>query len=115
MSIYATIEGIGGDGDPGTIGQPWRYLGSHVLPGESGPRGGTVGLALIPSHITRDGRDHGPDDGAPWPWLRLALDDCGNDPVVLLGPDQARYLAAQLTDWADSTAPTAPPEAAPRA
>ena len=108
MSIYATIPGLGNlpDGDDPTIGQPWRYLGSHILPAEEDPRGGTIGLALIPSHITRDGRDEQPDDGAPWPWLRLSLANCGDDPAVILNPAQARHLAQRLIDWADTTTPS---------
>lgn len=102
MSIYASIEGIGDHGDPEHLGAPWIYQGSHVPPREDGPRGGVVGLALIPSHITADGRDDQPSDGAPWPWLRLHFFDVpGDDPAVLLDPGQARFLATQLTTWAD--------------
>jgi hypothetical protein len=101
VSIYASIEGIGGDGDPEHLGPPWQYDGSHILPAEDGPRGGSVGLALIPSHITRDGRDDQPEDGTPWPWLRLHLTVDGDDPCILLNPAQARHLAEQLTGWAD--------------
>ncbi|WP_328313118.1 hypothetical protein OG432_24565 [Streptomyces sp. NBC_00442] len=102
MSIYATIEGIGGDGDgdPEDLGMPWIYQGSHVLPDKDDPRGGNIGLALIPSHITRDGRDDQPEDGIPWPWLRLSI-DASDDPAVLLNPAQARYLGQQLANWAD--------------
>jgi hypothetical protein len=116
VSIYATIPGLGNlpDGDDPGIGQPWLYLGSHVLPAEEDPRGGTIGLALIPSHITRGGRDDQPDDGAPWPWLRLSLDVVGDDPCVVLNPAQARHLAAQLADWADSTTTPAVSEEAGR-
>lgn len=115
MSIYATIEGIGdiAFGDDEEIGQPYLYEASHILPAEDSPRGGIIGLALIPSHITRDGRDDQPQGGTPWPWLRLYIDVPGDDPCVLLTPAQARYLADQLTAWAhraepaDSTRPTA--------
>ena len=100
MSIYASVDGISDDDDP-AIGPPWRYLGSHILPAEEDPRGGSIGLAAIPSHITRNGRDDQPEDGTPWPWLRLSLDDCGPDPCVILNPALARHLAAQLNDWAD--------------
>lgn len=107
MSIYATIPGIGNpnEGDDPTAGELLLYRGSHVLPSEDDPCGGHVALALIPSHTTRDGRDHGPDDTTPWPWLRLSLDDCGPDPTTLLNPAQARHVAGLLTGWADSTDP----------
>ncbi|MEU1273024.1 hypothetical protein [Streptomyces sp. NPDC005799] len=101
MSIYASIEGIGDVGDPEYLGAPWTYQGSHIPPREDGPRAGVVGLALIPSHITADGRDDQPSDGPPWPFLRLHLDVEGDDPTVLLDIAQARFLAAQLNHWAD--------------
>lgn len=107
MSIYASTEGIGSEDDDPAIGQPWQYLGSHVLPAETDPRGGAIGLASIPSHITRDGRDDQPDDGTPWPWLRLSLDDAALalNAAVILDPAQARHLAGLLTDWADGALP----------
>lgn len=103
MSIYASIPGLGADDDDRAVGRPWRYLGSHVLPDEDDPRGGTVGLALIPGHITRDGRDDRPGYAAPWPWLRLHLADCGDDPAVVLNPEQVLHLARTLGEWAVST------------
>ena len=101
MSIYASIEGIGDLGDPEHLGAPWAYQGSHIPPREDGPRAGAVGLAVIPSHITADGRDDQPSDGPPWPWLRLHLDVPGDDAAALLDVAQARFLAAQLVCWAD--------------
>jgi hypothetical protein len=101
VSIYASIEGIGDHGDPEHLGAPWTYQGSHIPPRADGPRAGSVGLAVIPSHITADGRDDRPCDGPPWPWLRVHLDVPGDDPAVLLDVAQARYLANQLTTWAD--------------
>ncbi|MDX3714398.1 hypothetical protein PV733_36835 [Streptomyces europaeiscabiei] len=101
MSIYGSLEGIGADGDPDHLGQPWLYQGSHILPAEDDPRDGSIGLALIPGHITRDGRDDQPDDWKPWPWLRLSLDTQPEDPAVVLNPAQARHLAEQLATWAD--------------
>ncbi|MEU3203544.1 hypothetical protein ABZ702_06605 [Streptomyces cyaneofuscatus] len=97
MSIYASIPGIDTDTP---CGPPWAYQGSHILPAEDDPRAGEIGLALIPGHITRDGRDGQPDDATPWPWLRIHITTTG-DPAVVINPAQARYLAAQLIDWAD--------------
>lgn len=97
MSIYASIGGVDEDEE---CGPPWLYQGSHILPREDDPRGGDVGFALIPSHITRDGRDDQPEDGAPWPWLRLHLYVPGDDPCVLIDPAQALHLAQALTAWA---------------
>lgn len=97
MSIYASLPGVCAD-DP--TGPPWLYQGSHILPAEEDLRGGEIGLAHIPSHITRDGRDDGPDDDRPWPWLRVSVDGTPDD-AVLINPAQARALADQLTAWAD--------------
>lgn len=101
MSIYGSIEGLGGDGDPEHLGPPWIYRGSHLTPAEDDPRGGSIGLALIPSHITADARDDSPADGPPWPWLRLSLHVDSDDPTVLINPAQARFLAEQMSTWAD--------------
>lgn len=101
MSIYASIEGIGDHGDPEHLGAPWTYQGSHIPPRHDHPRTSSIGLAVIPSHITADGRDDQPSDRAPWPWLRLSLDVPGDDPCVLIDPAQAWFLAAQLAHWAD--------------
>ncbi|WP_326768622.1 hypothetical protein OG978_32525 [Streptomyces sp. NBC_01591] len=98
MSIYSTLPGISGQ-DP--EGAPWIYRGSHIPPANTDPRGGSVTLAEIPSHITRDGHDDQDEDGLPWPWLRLALEDLpAETPAVLINPDQARRLADSLTHWA---------------
>ncbi|MGS2588061.1 hypothetical protein [Streptomyces hebeiensis] len=109
MSIYASIEGIGDHGDPEHLGKLWTYKGSHLTPGHDDPRDGSIGLAVIPSHITADGRDDQPADGTPWPWLRISLhvpvDVFGGDPCALIDPAQARFLAGQLTAWADRVDP----------
>lgn len=113
VSIYASFPGLGNldDGDDPAAGAPWVYQGSHILPDEDHLRGGHIGLALIPSHITRDGRDDQPEGGRPWPWLRLDVfpDPVigGQDPALLLAPAQARHLARLLTAWADQADPGA--------
>lgn len=99
MSIYASVEGLGDFEDDKTVGAPWIYQGSHILPADDDPRGGSIGLAVIPSHITRDGRDDQPENGRRWPWLRLSLDVPGDDPTVILNPDQVRHLRDQLDTW----------------
>lgn len=101
MSIYASTPGIGDHGDPEHLGQPWIYRGSHILPADTDPRGGHIGLAEIPSHITRDGRDDAPEDGRPWPWARLSVVEDGVVIDIVINPAQARHLGEQLTTWAD--------------
>jgi hypothetical protein len=103
LSIYASIEGVADLGDDETIGAPWTYQGSHILPDEDDPRGGGIDLAMIPSHITRDGRDDQPEDGRPWPWLRLSVDTEDHYAEVIINPAQARHLAERLVAWADTT------------
>lgn len=51
---------------------PLIYEGSHVLPADTDPRGGSVDVAAIPDFITRDGRDDAPE-GALKDWLRLSV------------------------------------------
>jgi hypothetical protein len=103
VSIYASIEGIGDHGDPEHLGQPWTYQGSHIPPREDGPRAGSIGLAVVPSHITADGRDDQPEDGPPWPWLRLHLDVVGDDPCVLLDRAQVQHLMQQCANFLMAT------------
>lgn len=95
MSIYASLPGIEDARD---------YAGSNVLPSEDQRKAASVDLALIPSHITRDGRDDQPEDGAPWPWLRIDVfnGDDWEGATAVINPAQARDLARQLTEWADS-------------
>lgn len=65
----------------GQPGSPIVYRGSHILPADTDQRGGVLQLAEIPSYITRDGRDDGPDDAVtPWPYLRLSI---GQEDTVL--------------------------------
>ncbi|MEU3656450.1 hypothetical protein AB0E67_27315 [Streptomyces sp. NPDC032161] len=100
MSIYASIGGVD-DTEP--CGPPWTYPGPRIVPSITDPRESSISLARIPSHITADGRDDQPEDGHPWPWLRVSVDDysTGRGADVLINPEQARHLAAQLTTWAD--------------
>ena len=92
MSVWGTIFDL--DDDP-----PYRYWGSHVLPTESDERDGVMQLAEIPSHITRDGRDDQPEDGRPWPWMRLSVD--GVDKVL----DRGQVLKAweSMGAWLEQT------------
>ena len=95
MSIWATFFDL--EDDP-----PYAYQRSHVLPSEDDPRVDAdlaVSLALVPSHITRDGRDDRPEDGVPWPWLRLSL---GMEDGVL-GRGQVEALHAALGSWLERT------------
>lgn len=95
MSIWATIFDL--EDNP-----PYAYRGSHILPHEDDPRVDAdmaVSLAQIPSHITRDGRDDQPEDGAPWPWLRLSV---GMEDQVL-DRSQVTELHAALGTWLEQT------------
>lgn len=90
MSIYGTIFDL--EADP-----PYVYQGSHVLPSEDDPRdeGWSVQLAEVPSHITRDGRDDRPEDGKPWPWLRLSM----HSEDAVLHARQVRAVYESLGAW----------------
>jgi len=102
--------GVIRDGEPAPedLDAPIIYKGSHVLPSDDDPRGGSVHLALIPSHITRDGRDDKPEDEQPWPWLRLDVQEDGPDgdqATVILTLEQAKRLRAALGEWVDDVEP----------
>lgn len=88
MSIWGTICDL--EDDP-----PYVYQGSHVLPSEDDRRDGVVQLAEVPSHITRDGRDDQPEDGTPYPWLRLSV----NQADVVLHARQVREAYEVMGAW----------------
>ena len=139
MSIYATMLSIedqrqvaermkemginygviGPDGEldietelaPEDYDAPVIYQGSHVLPDENSPRGGSVDVAMIPDFITRDGRDDAQGTGLK-DWLRLSVDSedsetryegvvvvKGGRAVVVLTRPQVERLRDTLTDW----------------
>lgn len=80
----------------GQPGAPIAYQESHILPSADDPRGGYVSVAAIPGHITRDGRDDGPDDEyGVWPWLRISV---GQEDAVLDEP-LVRGLREALDGW----------------
>ncbi|WP_045562687.1 hypothetical protein [Streptomyces sp. FxanaA7] len=94
MSVWATIFDL--EDNP-----PYAYQGSHVLPSAQDARdeGWSVQLAQVPSHITRDGRDDEPEDGAPWPWLRLSM----HSEDIVLDRGQVADLHAVLGAWLRQT------------
>jgi hypothetical protein len=96
------------DSQPCTCGgSPIAYQGSNVLPSDGDKRDGLLGLAAIPSHITRDGRDDKPEGGAWYPWLRVGL-SAGRNNTILLTSEQVRELRDALDLWLDHIPPTAP-------
>ncbi|MGH4001962.1 MAG: hypothetical protein ACRDTJ_31370 [Pseudonocardiaceae bacterium] len=97
MSIYASLPGIV---------DARRYAASHILPADSDERTTDIDLSLIPSHITREGRDDQPEDERPWPWLRVGVYSIDGWALAVINPAQARDLARQLTEWADTAEPT---------
>lgn len=92
MSVWGTIFDL--EDNP-----PYAYQGSHVLPSEADARDGVVQLAEIPSHITRDGRDDQPADGALWPWLRLSV----NQEDAVLDRAQVQGMWESMGAWLEQT------------
>ena len=90
--------------DCGQPDSPLVYAGSHVLPSESDERGGYIDIALIPSHITRDGRDDKEEDEAPWPYLRFGV---GEERVILTRRN-VRMIAASLNKWLERVPESVP-------
>lgn len=91
---------------------PIVYEGSHVLPSDTDRRGGSVEVAAIPNHITRDGRDDA-TDGSLKDWLRLSVRSVESadpgafyaaDATVLLTRRQAARLRNTLSEWLDRPA-----------
>lgn len=87
--------------DCGQPDAPLVYQGSHIVPDGSDERGGSVHLALIPSHVTRDGRDDQPEDGAPWPFLRFGV----NESTVVLTRPHVEQIVESLSQWLDALDP----------
>lgn len=81
--------------DCGQPRAPFVYQGSHALPSDADERGGDVDIALIPSHITRDGRDDRSEAEGPWPYLRLGV----NEGTVILDRSHVEQIVAELTWW----------------
>jgi hypothetical protein len=88
VSVWGTIFSL--EEDP-----PYEYQRSHIVPSEADARGGDVQLAEVPSHITRDGRDDQPEDGRPWPWLRMSL----NSEDAVLHARQVREVWESMGAW----------------
>lgn len=99
MSVWGTIFSLETD-------LPYKYLGSHVLPSEDDVRDGDVQFAEIPSHITRDGRDDQPEDGIPWPWLRVSV----NEGDAVLNVAQVRAAWESMGAWLEQVDPDGPPK-----
>jgi len=92
VSVWGTIFDL--EDNP-----PYAYQGSHILPAGTDERDGVVQLAEIPSHITRDGRDDQPEDGAPWPWLRLSV----NQADAVLERAQVQAMWEPMGAWLEQT------------
>jgi hypothetical protein len=125
MSIYCSIFGFGDEHTPrckrmkriskGVYGQddskpctcqssPIAYQHSGVLPSKKDNRGGVLGIAAIPGHITRRGRPALSDDFTPyWPYLRVSMFEA--DDSVILTRAQVEKLRNALNQWLKRAAP----------
>lgn len=100
MSIYGTLisfDQIFGWDDP-----PIVYRGSHILPSETDERGGEFECAEIGGWITRDGRDNGPNEDKPWPYMRVSAGP--HFESVVLTRAQVAQVYGVLGDWLERTA-----------
>lgn len=107
--------GVIRDGEPDfdDLDAPIIYKGSHVLPEEDHPRGGSVGLAIIPPHV-RYWREN-PNgveepEGTPYePFLRLDVQAHGDtdggpaDATVVLTRHQVERLRDALAEFLENT------------
>jgi len=83
---------------------PIIYTGSHVLPSDEDPRGGSFSACYIPGFIDRSDRPAlGEDDFPPHPWLRVWVDGGESDDyqgsVALLDRKQVAELHTFLGKW----------------
>lgn len=96
---------IGDDSDERELGSPWIYQGSHLLPAVGDPRGGSVDIAAIPNHITRDGQDDGHEGLHDWLRLSVEADERtyggGGYGEVVLNRPQVEALKEGLANWLD--------------
>ena len=84
--------------DCGTPTAPIIYQGSHIVPADTDPRGGTIDIAGIPGHITRPGLPptNTDDETLPWhPWLRLGV----NSETVVLDRRGVELVHRELGEW----------------
>jgi hypothetical protein len=100
------------DSKPCTCGiSPILYQGSHVLPSDKDKRGGDIGFASIPPHITRNGKDNRTKEHLH-PWLRFHLNDGFQDSLVLTRK-QVIAMRDALNDWIERSTPQYTPKAKP--
>jgi hypothetical protein len=90
------------DSKPCTCGSsPIQFQHSGVLPSDNDKRGGIFGIAAIPDHITRDGRDDRPEKGKWHPWLRVSMFEVEDS--IILTRKQVEELRDALSDWLNRT------------
>ena len=99
---------LGDDSEARSLGSPWAFWGSHVIPEREGLRMGQVELAAI-SAFVEDARLGVPEayyrEG--WlPWLRLSVgteSSLGSHPsIVVLDAAQATKIQDTLDEWLSS-------------
>jgi hypothetical protein len=101
------------DSKPCTCGStPIRYRGSHIFPSDSDERAGGLDLGAIPRHLTRNGRDNGPECG--WhKWLRVSMHDGDNHGAAVLTLKQVEKLRDALNAWIENASAPKSPATAP--
>lgn len=106
---------IGDDTEERELGSPYVYRGSHVVPADGDPRGGSLGVAAIPNHCHPDA-DRSPDRDEDdvshrVDFLRLDLTEDpttyryewhNGDATVVLDRRQVTVLRDTLNRWLDS-------------
>lgn len=78
---------------------PLKYHHSGRFPDEADRAEAAVDLAMIPSHISKDGKDENLEDGPPHPYLRFGVHDDGGGATVILTEAQVRKVHDQLSWW----------------
>ena len=95
---------LGGTCDCGMVNQPIRYVHSGHYPSVEDGRDGCIDVAMIPPHITKDGKDDGKESH---PFLRFGVwgerDGQQVGHTVVLTRGQAVRLQKTLNWWIAST------------
>lgn len=90
---------------------PLVYQGSHVVPSQDGPRGGSVSFCAIPNFCHPSVRGTDADTGPPVDYARLWVTEDpatyghgehGNGAVVVLDRKQVERLRDTLTLWLET-------------
>jgi hypothetical protein len=89
------------------IGSPYVYQGSHVVPAEADPRGGSLEIGSIPNFLHHDADQNAEDLSRRVEFIRIGITEDSStyhggepgDATVVLDRRQVTELRDTLTQW----------------